>query len=166
MELNVFYDSFKLPKTVYQMGQIRLLKFDLASLIDQLDSLQNQELVTKDKLKVNHLLLELLEFNNLDYTKRSDLILLQGALESLESQAQILHFSFNQRPRPEFIYTLVEWLRGNIGPKILISVGYNPSLGLGFTIRTDNKYFDFSLAKRFSSHHQELVNLIREVTET
>ena len=167
MESNTFYDSLKLSNTIFKIVQIRLLKFELSSLIDQLDGLTlHQELITKDKLNSSHLLLELLEINNLDPTKQSDLTLLQGALESLDAQAQILHFSFNQRPQPEFIDTLIDWLRENISPKVLISIGYNPALGLGFTLRTNNKYFDFSLAKRFRNHHQDLVNRIKEVTES
>ena len=43
------------------------------------------------------------------------------------------------------------WLRREIHPLVLMTVGLQPNIGAGCIVRTTNKYFDFSLRQDFAN---------------
>lgn len=82
-------------------------------------------------------------------------------LESVYNHAPTIHISFNTDPSPGFMLKLVSWLRAEIDPRILVQVGLQPGMGAGCTIRTTNKYFDFSLRNRFREKRDVLISYLR-----
>lgn len=74
----------------------------------------------------------------------------------LKTSAPIMHFSFANNPSAQSMTKLIEWLRTEIHPRVLITVGVQPSIGGGCMVRTENKMFDFSFRRHFSIHRKEL----------
>jgi hypothetical protein len=57
---------------------------------------------------------------------------------------------------------LTAWLRTNIHPTLLITVGLQPGIGAGCVVRTANKYFDLSLGKSFVKKRELLMQRLRD----
>lgn len=74
----------------------------------------------------------------------------------LRQNAPVLHMSFSSEPSLTFLEHLTTWLRQNISPFVLVQVGLRPNIGVGCVVRTTNKYFDFSLSRRFVAERDVL----------
>jgi F0F1-type ATP synthase delta subunit len=79
-------------------------------------------------------------------------------LRNLHDQAPTVHISFASEPSFTALQKIVVWLRQNIEADILVRVGIQPSLVAGCTVRTTNRYFDFSLRKHLEERRQYLIN--------
>ena len=108
--------------------------------------------------KTSQLMDKTVELNKLDLSKASDRKLLSDLLNLVKKQAPQLHMSFNSDPSPVFIEKLMEWLRREIHPIVLITIGLQPSIGAGCVVRSTNKYFDFSLRKDLAEHRDLLLS--------
>ena len=58
------------------------------------------------------------------------------------------------------------WLRREIHPVVLLTVGLQPSIGAGCIVRSTNKQFDFSLREDFLKKHDLLMAKIVAGAET
>ncbi len=54
------------------------------------------------------------------------------------------------------------WLRQNIHPYVMVTVGVQPTIAAGCIVRSTNKYFDFSLRENFAGNRDILLNAISE----
>jgi len=70
---------------------------------------------------------------------------LYADLENLLSNAPDLHISFASEPTPRALEPLIRWMRDNLHPQVLVSVGYQPAIAAGCVLRTPNKVFDMSM---------------------
>ena len=59
--------------------------------------------------------------------------------------------SFSADPSVTFLTKLMTWLRQEIHPQVLLTVGLQPTIGAGCILRTTNRYFDFSLRQDFAN---------------
>ncbi len=105
---------------------------------------------------------ELIKNNDLKITNREDFNNLKNFLKDLQTNGKVLHFSFNQSASEMILNKLIEWLRKNIDPNVLVTTGLNNSLGVGFILRSTNKYFDFSLGSILRDKRELLVKKISE----
>jgi F0F1-type ATP synthase delta subunit len=144
---------------------------DLGRLLRELDTLDNTlmqlrlQKEAKPKLPATSRLLDqTIELNKLNLLEPADFKELQRFLVTTKAQAPVLHISFGADPSPLFTQKLVLWLRQEINPLVLLTVGLQPSIGAGCMVRTTNKYFDFSLRERFAKQRQLLVSQLQEVT--
>jgi hypothetical protein len=119
------------------------------------DGLQQPKL--SDQLK------ELTNLNKIDLLDVSDRTLLIKFLEAIRDRAPKLHISFGSEPAGDFIDKIMTWLRREIHPLVLLTVGLEPNIGAGCTVRTTNKYFNFSLREKLKQNHSLLVEKINEV---
>lgn len=128
---------------------------DVGRLTHELEMLDNQ--ILQDSLGVKHegpakltkLLEETMRLNKLDSSKQEDRQRLQKFLKEVRDDAPIIHISFSAEPTVAFMEKLVAWLRREVHPLILVTIGLQPNLGAGCVVRTTNKYFDLSLRKDF-----------------
>lgn len=81
-------------------------------------------------------------------------------LTELKQAAPVLHVSFAVDPSPTFLRKLVEYLRREIPPRMLIQLGLQPSIAAGCVVRTPDKYFDFSLRRHLADKRQLLIDAI------
>jgi hypothetical protein len=108
--------------------------------------------------KTSRLLDEFLQVNDLNALQEPDRKQAIEFLERVRAKAPVLHMSFSTDPSASFTNKLVEWIRQEIHPHVLLSIGMQPNLGVGAIVRTTNNYFDLSLRKRLTESRQLLVD--------
>lgn len=106
--------------------------------------------------KTSRMLDEIIQVNQLNVLIEADCARLKSFLESVKKQAPVMHMSFSADPSPLFSQRLVEYLRKEIHPLVLVQVGLQPNIGAGCVVRTTNHYFDFSLRQRFTNNRELL----------
>lgn len=136
--------------------------------MEQLDDYLRQAAIRKTGAamqlpKTTGLLDELAEANHLNLLQAADRRRLVNFLHGLSEKAPVLHVSFAADPSPAFTAKIVHWLRQNIHPFVLVQVGLQPSIAAGCTVRTTNKYFDFSLRQHLLQNRQMLINALAKL---
>ena len=104
----------------------------------------------------SRLLEEAARLNNLDLLQLTHRAALRQFLMSVKAHSPVLHVSFSADPDPAFLKKLMAWLRQEIHPDVLITIGLQPTIGAGCLLRTTNQYFDFSLRQRFADKREML----------
>ena len=144
---------------------------DLGRLLREIETLDNTlmqlRVRTDVALKlpaVSRLLDQTVALNKLDLLETADFQKLHQFLAQVKAHAPVLHISFGADPSPLFTQKLILWLRHEIDPLVLLTVGLQPSIGAGCIVRSTNKYFDFSLREHFSKNRQLLISKLQEVT--
>jgi hypothetical protein len=138
--------------------------------LDNLDNLLSQEVLkgNADKLeppRTSQLMKQSLEMNKLDVLQPSDRRRLMELLTLVKEKAPLLHISFSADPAPAFVEKLMTWLRREIHPLVLLTIGLQPNIGAGCIVRSTNKYFDFSLRQDFINKREMLMSkLVGEET--
>jgi hypothetical protein len=141
---------------------------DVSRLIRELETIDNyllQQTVQKHELKMpttTKLMDELIQLNKLNLLDKPERQQTQKFLTAIKQRAPLLHISFSADPSPLFIEKLMFWLRENIHPLVLLTVGLQPNIGAGCLVRTSNKYFDFSLNKHLSEDRTLLMKTLRD----
>lgn len=141
---------------------------DVGRLIRELEAINNGFLQYRirykaeptDKPKLSALMERTLELNKLDILKETDRQRLQELLVTVRQSAPMLHISFSVDPSEAFIEKLMSWLRREIHPVVLMTVGLQPNIGAGCVIRSTNKYFDCSLRHDFNKHQGLLMKML------
>lgn len=100
--------------------------------------------------------------NNLNLLKKTERDQLKKFLTLLIQKAPVLHISFASEPSGAFLSKLIMWLRANIHPQVMVSVGLQPSIAAGCIVRTANKQFDFSLRASFDKQTEVFVASMQE----
>ena len=113
--------------------------------------------------KTSQLLDNLLELNRLELTNQADRLNLKNFLDEIKTTAPVIHASFSVDPSVRFLEKLTAYFRKEINRNLLLTIGLQPNIGAGLTIRTDNKYFDFSLRKTLDASGDKLLQLIKEM---
>jgi hypothetical protein len=130
---------------------------DVGRLGLELEMIENHMLQLKVREAGGHVTLpalsmrmeELIAHNKLNLLHPGDRNALKAFLLDVTEKAPRLHISFSTEPTPAFLTQLTAWLRREINPVVLFSVGLQPAIGAGCMIRTTNKYFDLSLRQTF-----------------
>lgn len=110
--------------------------------------------------RTSKLLEELALANKLNLLVEKDRHHLVRFMDELKSNAPVMHISFAVDPSPAFLRKLVDWLRKEVHPLVLVTIGLQPSIAAGCIIRTPNKYFDFSLRQHFNENRGVLIDRI------
>lgn len=95
--------------------------------------------------KVSQMMEKTVELNKLNLANAGNRKQLADLLTTVKEQAPVLHISFSSDPAPPFVEKLMAWLRREIHPVVLLTIGLQPSIGAGCIVRSTNHYFDFSL---------------------
>lgn len=128
---------------------------DVGRLIRELEALDNHLLQirlrnTEARLpKVSQLMEQTAEINKLNLLKEADRKRLTELLVTVREQAPVLHISFSADPSPAFIEKIMAWLRREVHPVVLLTIGLQPNIGAGCIVRSINKQFDCSLRQDF-----------------
>ena len=108
--------------------------------------------------RTSQLMDRLIELNGLNLLHKGDRALLRQFLRAVIKQAPVMHMSFSADPSAAFLEKLVTWLRREIHPQLLLTIGLQPTLGAGCIIRTANRQFDFSLRQDFAGKRNLLLD--------
>ena len=96
-------------------------------------------------------------YNLLEQKDRQDLA---AAIADMKQKAPILHISFAAEPPTKALERILLWLRQNIHPQALVTVGLQPSIAAGCVLRTPNKWFDMSMREYLRQQEPYLAQLI------
>lgn len=148
-----------LPLLAVGPADISRLSRELAQINDALLELSVRSAGQPAKMpKTTQLMDQLIELNKLNLLHRGDRALLKQFLDAIKKQAPLLHMSFSADPSTTFLEKLVTWLRQEIHPQILLTIGLQPTLGAGCIVRTTNHQFDFSLRQDFAKKRNLLIS--------
>ena len=110
--------------------------------------------------RTSRLLEQLAQDNTLNLLTEADRKHLLQFLMELKSIAPKVHISFAVDPSPAFLRKLISWLRREIHPLVLLTVGLQPGIAAGCIVRTPDKYFDFSLRQHLLDKRDILIERI------
>jgi hypothetical protein len=86
-------------------------------------------------------------------------------LTAVRDHAPVLKISFSVDPSPAFTERLMTWLRREIHPQVMISIGLQPNLGAGCVIYGNSKFFDLSLKQTFEQKRPLLLQRLLAKTQ-
>lgn len=78
-------------------------------------------------------------------------------LRVLKENAPVIHMTFAVPADRESLQQLVGWLRSSVHPQAVVSVGLQPALVAGVSIRTTNRVHDLSMRSALKKSHGLLV---------
>lgn len=141
---------------------------DLGRLLRELEALNETFLQLKLRKsgeeprlpKTSQMLDRTCENNDINLLKEEHRQVLIKFLTEVKDQAPILHMSFSTEPSAKFTEKLIAWLRQEINPNLLISVGLQPNIAAGTIVRTPNRQFDFSLRENFAKKRALLLEAL------
>jgi hypothetical protein len=134
---------------------------DLARLVREIEDIDNELEAQKAR---NHAsgqtgyrlpnlsrpLADFIELNKIDAANDQARMHLKEQMRTLKDHAPIMHMTFATEADPKSLQQLVAYLRQEIHPQALLSVGLQPSLVGGAYVRTPNHVHDFSLRARMA----------------
>lgn len=159
--------AFTLPTLVSSPSDISRVRRELEALDNYLEAQRLREPGTPmDHLpKLSRMLNELTEINNLNLLHHTVRRELEEYLDKVRTEAPVIHVSFASDPSSSSMQKIVEWLRQNIRPDVLVHVGLQPGIVAGCVVRTTNRYFDFSLRKHLQDQAPFLLDALTPPAE-
>jgi len=140
----------QLPPLVVGPVEVNRLKRELAAIDDTLlERTLRKQGSSAQMLKTSQQMDRVVNLNELNLLHEADRQRLSRFLDSVSTRAPVLHISFSADPPSSFLEQLMAWLRENIHPQVLVTVGIQPTIAAGCTVRGPNKYFDLSLRQDF-----------------
>jgi F0F1-type ATP synthase delta subunit len=150
------------------MGQLPVMVVgpaDVGRLIRELEAINNtimEHTLRKSgqetkMLKTSQLMNQIAELNKLNLLHEADREYLRQLLQAIKTKAPVLHMSFSADPSTVFLGKLMSWLRQEIHPHVLLTIGLQPNIGAGCILRSANRYFDFSLRQDFAKKRTMLL---------
>lgn len=155
--------SFILPYSIVTMS-------DISKLMYEVDSVNNFFMQAKARTpgspitppKMSPEMEDVLRQNELNLLVDDDRIKLKSILDTLRTKSPTIHMSFSVSPSQRFLEKIIAWMRTNINPLIILQVGLQPNIGSGFTMRTNNHFFDMSLRQYMQGKSNLLLAEIRK----
>ena len=147
-------DAVATPQTGFVLPKSLVTKIDLSRLIRELESVDNQLNAERIRAKegsdvqvpvLSGQLQEFLMENKLQISTSQQFAQLIKELRNLKDKTPVIHLTFAATADIESLQRLAEWVRREIHPQALISVGLQPGLVAGVYVRTPNHVHDFSL---------------------
>lgn len=151
--------SLVLPVSVASPGDVGRLLMELEDINETLLQLGLRKGGDEVKMpKTGKLMDQTVEVNKLNLLRETDRVRLEHFLTDIKQRSPVLHISFSADPSPTFTDKLMTWLRKEIHPFVLITVGLQPTIGAGCIVRSTNKQFDFSLQQDFVKKRDLLIS--------
>jgi hypothetical protein len=88
---------------------------------------------------------DFLELNKLDITNPQTRMALKHQLGVMKDKSPTIRMVFAVEPEPEFLQQLVAWIRQEIHPGALLTIGLQPGIIGGVYMRTPNHIHDFTV---------------------
>ena len=108
-------------------------------------------------------LVETAQVNKVDVADINSRKQLIAQLRAIKEKAPAIHITFAVDPDPAISAYMAAWIRQNLHPTALVTVGLQPRIVGGCVVRTPDHIYDFSLRKQFLDQKQQLVAEIKAV---
>jgi len=133
--------------------------------IEEVDyALETQAIRTPDQPltipAISRALKETLTLNNIEITNLNERKRLIDSLREAKETAPNVQITFAVDPEPAIASFLVKWIRENLHPRALVTIGLQPAIIGGCVVRTPDHIYDFSLRKRFKDEEANLIQAI------
>lgn len=152
----------KLPSSVISQTDVARLMRELNGLDDFFIGASARQHGTKMSLpKISRQIDLLARDNGVNLLEESNRQQLMTELETIYKEAPNLHISFAIEPSPKAFEKVILWIRKNIHPQTLVSVGLQPAIAAGCVLRTTNKVFDMSLRASLDKETDYLKQLVQ-----
>jgi F0F1-type ATP synthase delta subunit len=143
---------------------------DLSRLLRELEALDNelesQKARSHGKTDGYHIpnmsraLNDFLEINKIDIANDHVRMDIRSQMRKLKDHAPVVHMTFATETDPESMQKIVDWIRKELHPQALISVGLQPSLVGGVYIRTPNHVHDLSIRAHMRDSREVIVKAL------
>ncbi|MEM6997506.1 MAG: hypothetical protein AAF413_01200 [Patescibacteria group bacterium] len=156
-----------LPKLVATRADVLRLRREVESL-DRYFAILHQQGKETENVQLPKISKGLQAFSSENSLNLHDQIVRKTLLEFLDFlkiKSPVIHFSFANDPSAQTVSKLIEWLRREIHPRVLLTVGVSPSIGGGCMLRTHSKVFDFSFKQHFANNKSSLREVISGIVE-
>lgn len=130
---------------------------DLARLVREIETVDNDFEVQKVRdhktaetmsiPTMSRALSDFLQLNKITITDPQVRMDLKKQLGVLKDKAPSIRMVFAAEPEPEFVQQLVTWIRQELHPGALLTIGLQPGIIGGVYIRTPNHIHDFTVRK-------------------
>lgn len=156
--------QFILPQALIGHSDLVRLLRELEQVDNNLESQKAKKTATSGNYRLppmSQALTDFLELNKIDIKSDHVRMDLKAQLRKVKDHAPVMHMTFATEADRESIEYLTAWIRKELHPQTLISVGLQPSLIAGVYIRTPNHVHDFSVR----AHMKDSRSLIVESLE-
>src|SRR5690349_19112883 len=138
--------EFHLPPALISKAHLAQLIRELEGVENELEAqkahnLDRAKADSKAELRVptmSKALGDCIELNQVDIIDSQQRMQFKKILGTIKNKAPVMHFTFASDPDGESLQKLVDWVRKEIHPRALISVGIQPALVGGVYLRTPN----------------------------
>jgi len=148
---------------------------DMARLLRELESIDNELETQKARHQgesgkyhlptMSQALSDFLLSNKLDITNDHVRMDLKSQVRKLKDHAPVMHMTFSTEVDPESLQDIAAWVRHELHPQALISVGLQPSLVAGVYIRTPNHVYDMSVRAFMQDSRKLIVEALDSLKE-
>ena len=154
-------EQLKLPKDLIGKGDVHRILREINALNDFFVGAKARQPGSSVQMpKTSRTLETMAAENGLNLFEESVRQQLYKTLDVLSESAPSMHISFASEPSPKALEPILSWLRENIHPQILLSVGYQPSIAAGCVLRSTNKIFDMSMGAHLQRQTPLLMKLL------
>lgn len=152
---------------VYSLPVSLIGRPDLSHLIREVEAVGNELEAQKVRSEageavrqpaVSQALEDFLDQNKLETTDGQAMMVLKEQLQELKEHSPVIHMTFAGPAEPAFLQEIVAWLRREVHPHTLVSVGVQPSLVGGAYVRTPNQVHDFSIKSLLQGKREIIVH--------
>lgn len=158
--------KFQLPVLVASRVDLGRLIRELEKIDDTLHQLGLRQSGSPVEMpRTSHLMDTAVQLNKLNLLQETDRKALMQFLAAVRDKAPVLHISFSADPNATFIEKLMVWLRREINPYLLLTIGLQPTIAAGCIVRSTNKQFDLSLRQDFAGKRDLLLSELMEATQ-
>jgi hypothetical protein len=151
--------QYKLPAAVVSRADMTRLVRELESLDNELEQQKARRQGSSGNYRLPVLskaLTDFLEENKLNASDDHVRMDLKANLRKLKDHAPVMHMTFSTEVDPESLQYLTAWIRHELHPQALISVGLQPNLIAGVYVRTPNHVHDLSV-RAFMKDSRKLI---------
>lgn len=158
--------EFTLPPAIVSPADIARMQRNLEAFNDASKEaeLRSRTGVVVDEVQPSALLRLMAENNDCDLTIASHREALLKELTRIVKEAPTMTVSFAVEPSNQVMAKIVDWLRINVHPQVLVRIGLQPNIAAGCIVRTPSKEYDFSLRSRFTEQRPLLIRRLKDAT--
>jgi G3E family GTPase len=160
--------QFSIPPSVVSRADMTRLVRELELVDDELEAQKARRQGESGHYRLPNMSQALSDFitlNKVDIADDHVRMDLKALLRKLKDHAPVLHMTFATEADPESMQYLMTWVRRELHPQALISVGLQPSLIGGVYVRTPNHVHDMSLRTHMKDSRKIIVEALDKLKE-
>lgn len=160
-------ESYIIPPSLIARADISRLAREVETMENELEA---QKVRGENKDGGYHLLTmsqglrDFLDANKIDVTNDQARMQLKEQVRAMKDKAPIIHMTFAVTADPESLQELLRYIRSEIHPQALLSVGLQPSLVGGVYLRTPNHVHDFSVRMLLAGKRDIIMKELEAIT--